>query len=307
MSFFKGHAGFNISGSKLQIVEIDYQDDKFILENVDEEYFSEFWTLSDSEAKIITILQKAYNEIILRKPLKSNLISFSLPDDIFKIIEIPYEPALSNVDLKKHVDWELSVIFPKNKPEDFTCQFLLKDSILFEGRKNLLLIIIPKKYLKIFHKFSVRNNLKLKFVDNAHIAATSIISLENSEQLDAKFLSVLVNEKTISVIVVQNGNPIYFKISPIKSASETIVTIAEEINKVSDHGIDKSQIESFYISGESISEYLLHAVKENVDISLIKLNPFNVLHVSDALNDNEIYREKYNSFTSSTGIALRKV
>ncbi|MGD8780407.1 MAG: hypothetical protein PVH88_15760 [Ignavibacteria bacterium] len=307
MSFFKGHAGFNISGSKLQIVEIDYKEDKFILENVDEEYFSEFWKLSDSEAKIITILQKAYNEIILRKPLKSNHISFSLPDDIFKIVELPFESALSNTDLKKHIDWELSVLFPDNSPDEFSCQFILKDSILYKERKNILLIIIPKKYLKIFHKFAVRNNLKLRFVDNAHIAATSIITLENQDQMESKYLSVLVSEKTVSVIVVQNGNPVYFKISAIKSASELVTSIANEIQKVSDHGIDRSQIANFYISGESVSEYLLHAVKENMGISLIKLNPFNVLNISESLKENETYREKYNSFTSSTGITLRKV
>ncbi len=307
MSFFKGHAGLNISGSKLQIVEIDYKEDQFILENVDEEYFSEFWTLSDSETKIITILQRAYNEIILRKPLNSYYVSFSLPDDIFKILEIPFETALSNTDLKKHIDWELSVLFPNNRSEEFSCQFIEKDNILLNGRKNILLIIILKKYLKIFHKFTVRNNLKLKFVDNAHIAATSIISLENQDQIESKYLSVLVSEKTISVIVVQNGNPVYFKISNVKSASEIVNTIAEEIQKVSNHGIDYSQIVNFYISGESVSEYLLHAVKEKMGISLIKLNPFNVLKISETINENEIYRQKYNSFTPSTGIALRKV
>ncbi len=41
MSILQDHAGINITGSKLQLVELNFENDRLLLENVDEENFSE--------------------------------------------------------------------------------------------------------------------------------------------------------------------------------------------------------------------------------------------------------------------------
>ena len=75
MNSLENRAGFNISSSKLQVVEINFESGQFELENVDEAYFNEPLNLeNDKETKIASVLQGAFDELLVRKPLKSNLL-----------------------------------------------------------------------------------------------------------------------------------------------------------------------------------------------------------------------------------------
>ena len=58
MNSLENRAGFNISSSKLQVVEINFESGQFELENVDEAYFNEPLNLeNDKETKIASVLQ----------------------------------------------------------------------------------------------------------------------------------------------------------------------------------------------------------------------------------------------------------
>jgi Tfp pilus assembly PilM family ATPase len=115
MSLYKNHAGFQISNSKLRLVEVCNKGDIFSLENVDEEFFFDFLNFNDKETKLISILQNAFNEITLRNQLTSNIVSFTLPSNLFTILDIPYDDALTKKDLQEHINWELSLLMPGNR------------------------------------------------------------------------------------------------------------------------------------------------------------------------------------------------
>ena len=95
MAGFENHIGFTISGSKLQLVEIIYKDRQFILDKVDEAYFNEPINMeTDKETKIDSLLQGAFNEILIKRPLKSSFASFALPFELFHIMQVPYDNTL---------------------------------------------------------------------------------------------------------------------------------------------------------------------------------------------------------------------
>jgi Tfp pilus assembly PilM family ATPase len=97
---YGNHAGFNITSSKIQLVEINYKESGYILQNIDEVYFDERLKLSeDKETKVLSVLQAAFNEILLRNQLKSKTASFTLPPEIFYNIQIPYDNTLLSQDL----------------------------------------------------------------------------------------------------------------------------------------------------------------------------------------------------------------
>ena len=84
------HVGFNITQSKLQLVEVVNESSKYCLENVDEHIFEEKLNFNLAELKLISILQTSLNSLSNRISLKSKNISFSLPLSEFQMFEIPF-------------------------------------------------------------------------------------------------------------------------------------------------------------------------------------------------------------------------
>ena len=306
MSFFKNHVGFNITGAKLQLVEVDYKESDtsaepagFYLENVDEEFFTEFWDSSFTETKIINILQNAFNEITLRKPLQTNFISFSLPNNFFKIFQLPVEAKITDSDLRDHLKWEVSVLYPDYDPESFIIRYIENYNGEDKKVKQAVVLAALKKYLKIVHKFSVRNNLILKYADNAHVATDTFL-------LNKSAVSILMDEKTFSVSVLKNKNLQFFKTYEINSVTEVPVILNEEINlfPVIKSGIDNNQI---YMSGDFASESLLNKLGEVTGYKFLLLNPFEKFKISSSLKTSDFISNKSHTFSSAAGMALRLI
>ena len=306
MSFFKNHVGFNITGAKLQLVEVDYKESDtsaepagFYLENVDEEFFTEFWDSSFTETKIINILQNAFNEITLRKPLQTNFISFSLPNNFFKIFQLPVEAKITDSDLRDHLKWEVSVLYPDYDPESFIIRYIENYNGEDKKVKQAVVLAALKKYLKIVHKFSVRNNLILKYADNAHVATDTFL-------LNKSAVSILMDEKTFSVSVLKNKNLQFFKTYEINSVTEVPVILNEEINlfPVIKSGIDNNQI---YMSGDFVSESLLNKLGEVTGYKFLLLNQFEKFKISSSLKTSDFISNKSHTFSSAAGMALRLI
>src|SRR3989337_2859291 len=125
MTGYENHAGFTLSGSKLQVVEITNQDEQFFLENVDEAYFNEPLNFEkDKETQISALLQGAFNELIIRKALKSNSVSFTLPFELFYTAQLPYDNTLLHQDIIDEFRWELSVLYPFAQVKDLVIQYI---------------------------------------------------------------------------------------------------------------------------------------------------------------------------------------
>ena len=307
MSFFSSHAGINITGNKIQLVEIDYKETDtpeeqagFYLENVDEEFFTEFLDLSFSETKIINILQNTFNELILRKPLETNNVSFSFPHNFFKIFQLPIDSAVTSTDLKDHLKWEVSVLYPEFDQDSFIIRHVENTSDPNQKVKHAVVFAAFKKYLKIIHKFCARNNLLLKFIDNAHVTANVFLL---NESVDSAVESILLDEKMFSISVLKNKQLEFFKTYHINSIAEFLDILKDELDTLNRFNIENG----VYISGNFISENLLNKLNELTGREHKLLNPFEKLKTSKSLNPDEFLNKKPHTFTSAAGIALRLV
>ena len=134
MTGFENHAGFNISSSKLQVVEVNYEGEQFKLVNVDEAYFNDPIDLEkDKDTKISALLQGAFDELLIKKSLKATSISFTLPFELFHITQVPYDNTLLYQDMIDQFRWELSVLYPYISTKNLVLQY-------FEIEKEPLMI-----------------------------------------------------------------------------------------------------------------------------------------------------------------------
>lgn len=306
MTGFENHLGFTISSSKLQVVEIVQKEDEFLLENVDEAFFNENINLeTDKETKINSLLQSALDEIIIRNPLQSSTASFSLPLELFNIIQIPYDNTLLHQDLIEEFRWELSLVFPESKSQDLVIQYIEIDKNKFIGMNTAIVIAVSRKYIQTLKTFCDRNSLRLKYIDNIHFASERALSAMNSLSDKNLTFSGFLSGRNMSVLFTSQGKPLYFKVLHLDDASYIVKFLKQELDSNQYPAINRDLIESFYICGEELSPVFINTLREKLDIPFIHFNPFSKIKPNPALFQNKYFSEKFSSFTSATGIALR--
>jgi Tfp pilus assembly PilM family ATPase len=306
MPGYENHAGFNISGSKLQVVEVNYENNQFRLVNVNETAFSQPINFdSISETNFSALLQSAFDTLQNKKRLNSKLVSFTLPFELFYTMQIPYDTSLLYQDLLEEFKWELSVLYPFISVNDLVIQYSEIDKSPFNDTNMALVFAIQRNYLKILDSFCKKNHLNLKFVDNLHIAAERSLSISNSIYYKGLTLSVYLDKKFISLFFVYNSKPLLYKVIPLNDYSEISDHLVRETSGSSTIKIERSQIEAAFISGLEIPNNLIPTLKKILGLDFILFNPFDKIRPIPELYESKLYLEKYNSFSSAAGIAFR--
>lgn len=301
-----GQVGFTITNSKMQIVEIGYKDEQYFLENIDEVYFDEVINFEKcKDTKISALLQSAFNELIMRKPLSYSTVSFTLPFELFYVMQAPYENSLLHQDLISEFRWEYSVLYPFVNTKDLVIQYFEVEKNSIVHNNSVIAVSIARKYLQIISNFCSENNLKLKFIDNLHLASDRALSLSNTLAAKGLTLSLYISNKTISIIFLLFGRPVYFKVISHKDASELPATLVNEISNNESISLNKSSINAAFITGEEITTSLAATLSSLLDIEFTCFNPFENITPNPKLFENQFYSEKYNSFSSAAGIAFR--
>ncbi len=295
--------GINLNETKIQIVEILNEGNKFFAENIDEEYFEEVLNFNEKEGKIIELLQSAFNEILLRTKLKSEKVFVALPPKVFKVFQIPLEKRLSQQDKNKYLVWEFKQLFPYLTHENYVLKYFPVNTNNLSNSNDVCVFALNKNLPKALEKFLTRNNLFLKSVDNAHIASLNI--LQGTPWNNSTQLNVYVGEKFLSLIFMRENSILLIKTIEYENVSEIPSKIEEALKVTELFGLNRYDFSEGFISGELTPETLLTRLKEELDITLKKLNPFSSLQVREGLQNSPFVTEKYNSLTSACGIALR--
>ncbi len=307
MNIFKNHAGFSISNSKLQVVEIISSNNHFFLKNVDEAYFDETIDFKkEKETKICTLLQGAFDELVLKNPLETNFVSFTLPQELFYIAQFPYDITLLHVDLYEEFKWELSVLYPRAQINELIIEYIdIEKNNLIEYN-TAVVVGINSRYLKIIKNFCKQNNLELIYTDNLSLAAERALNVVTSSKIIGFTLSVFYSSNILSLIFSYERKPLIIKKINVENVSEIPAKIVNEIN-TKDKKITPDKIDTAYISGENLSEALMNSIKDITGIDFIQYNPFDKLTPEPEIYNNPFFGEKYNSFSPAAGIAMRAI
>lgn len=302
----ENQAGLSFTNLKLRIVELTNDDEGFIVENVDEVYFSEPLNFEkDKETKIFSVLQNAYNELLIKKQAEYTSISMALPFEFFHIMHVPYDNSLLNEDLIEQFRWEFSVNYPYLNTRDLVIQYYEMEKNNFLDFNSAIVLGIPRRYLHFVFGFCEKNNLLLKVVDNSHFATERALSLNHQLEQKGLVLSLYLADKFVSVMFIYKGKPVHCKFLQISNAAQIISVIQDEIKNSEYINGDKESIDAAFLSGDDISDTIAGALSEKTGISFIKFNPFEKLPFNPELLKNKNYIENYNSYCAAAGIAYR--
>ncbi len=307
MIAFDSQIGLSISSTKLQYVEINYNGREYLVENVDEAYFDEpIDLISDKEIKSQSVLQTAFNEIIIRKPLKTHRVAVSLPAEAFFIQQFAYDNTLIEEDVVSQFKWEMSVLYPTVKVEDLIFEHFSIEKNLLLPYNNTLVVAFPRKCMNVVHNFCKKNNLYLRFSDYSHFAADKILELNSEDFAKGWYLSLFISDKCLSFEILLEGRPVFLKLFKDIEAAEYLRQINIILNK-SGLEINRDLIKGAVIWGEDLSPQTLATFEEQLRMKCIRINPFSGIHGSKALATNKYLKERSFSFASSAGIAYRLI
>jgi Tfp pilus assembly PilM family ATPase len=301
----ENHTGFTLTSAKVQLVEVNLKNEKFILQNVDEAYFDERLNLTeDKETKITSILQTAFNELLIRNRLSAGSISFTLPVEMFYTVQIPYDNTLLYQDLLEEIRWELSILFPFVDSKEVVIQHIEIEKNKIVNRDTILVSALRRKYLQMIKHFCDENNLALRYVDNSHFASERALSSVYNLK-DTVTVSLFVGSNHLSLIFSLEGKPVLFKTTTYNSATEIPDIILKETSPSETVNINRSLIDSAYISGEDISDSFVNSLNSNTGIEFKRFNPFENISPDPRLLENNNFSQKFNTFSPAAGIAYR--
>ncbi len=303
---FKNHAGINLTETKLQLIEISFKDDSFYLENIDQALHSENLSSDCAEDKLIEILQSSFSKIIKKKPLNSHNVSFSLPNNFFKIFEVPYDESLVKKDLHEHFRWEISVLFPECDKGNFFIQHIEIDKSTARREKKAIVFAVDKNLVTAINKFSARNSLSLKYIDNAHLASNAFLYLNRKKRENEIALSIYVDQKYSSLSALDGVSPFYFKVLD-SSAQNIFEGLTDAVNRLGDYNLTISDFDRILLYGQDLTDDFENKLKHFFGPHLTIINPFERLKTEEQIMNNPLFRIKYNSFTAAAGIAVRIV
>lgn len=306
MPIFHNHVGINLTETKLQLVEISYKQNSFYLENVDQKIFKEQFVPTLPENKMISILQDSFEKIINKKSVNSNFISFCLPNNFFKILELPFDNALTKKDLQEQLKWELSILFPDDLEDKYFIQNVEVNKTSLRKEFKTLIFAIEKRFVKTLNKFCKENNLELKFVDNSHLASNAFLHLDKRTSNDSIILSLYIDQVQSSIAALEGHNPFYFKIIDERS-NEFSEELSKVITELSVFGVNRKNIGSVILNGLNVTSEFEKSISAVLKLPIIKINPFERLKIDEQIKNNPLFLSQYNSFTAATGIAIRIV
>jgi Tfp pilus assembly PilM family ATPase len=301
----ENHTGITVTPVKLQLVEINTKNEKSILQNIDEVFFDERLNITeDKETKITSVLQTAFNELLIKNRISPRTASFTLPVEMFYTVQVPYDNTLLYQDLIEEIQWELSILFPFINSKDLVIQYIEIEKNKIVNRNTILISALQRKYIQMIKHFCDENNISLRFVDSSLFASERALSciFDLKESIS---LSLYLSSGSLSLIFSYNGKPALFKTSTYYSATEIPQIIRKETSPSETVNINRSMIDYAYISGEDISDSLVNTLNRNTGIEFARFNPFENIIPDPKLLENKYFTQKFNTFSPAVGIAYR--
>jgi len=299
-------AGINITTRKLQVVEIAKESGNYRIVRLDEAYFSQPINFETQKEIIIGAqIQSSFDEIQIRRPLKSKIVSFTLPPELFSTVQLPQPVGLLHHDLLEELRWELSLIFPYLPVNNMAVSYFNIDKNMMVTKNTVCISALERKYLRLLKSFCSRNNILFGKIDSAFSAAAGVIEEGHSYLKDELILSIYISHTYCVVTFLINNKPVYIRLAAINNFEELINFITDEIEDSGIKNIRKGLISRTHISGEDVRQEIVDRLNSLTGLESEMFNPFSKINFDQEVRNSLIFENNFNSYAAAAGIALR--
>ena len=305
MDVFQSYAVVNVTASRLQFIELEKISNQIFISNIGQTFLSPSINFDEPvEDIILPQIQNAFDEINIRYNFKSNLVSFTLPSELFYTIQLPYDANLTQKEIREEFNWEFSQLFPFIPVDDLAMKFYELDNKFLPGKNNALVVALPKKYLILLKNFCSINNLQPRLVDNAAISANSFINSVMNETNRSMSINIFNSRNSMTLFVNNLSKPAFVKVFN-KHNGEVISSVLNELRMDRFSKVFNQPPVNAWIAGEDFGSDSLEQMEQGLKIKFDVFNPFDFVRFKEDYESHEIPIDYFSSFTPAAGAALR--
>ena len=306
MTTLENRSGIYLTSTKIQYVEFVFRNEEYILEYLDEAYFDEeLQLLTDKETKILSQLQSTFNELTAKHPINAKTLFIALPPECFHIVRLPYDNTLLRQDLLTQFNWEFEQLFPQESPDDFSMQFYEIEENDLTSTSYAIIAALNRKFLRLASSFSRKNNFQLSAVEYAHFSCDSALLLNYPAVNEGLYLSLLLDNGTLSFELLMNGKPIYLRTRKMKSEGDLNKTLHTELETLAGYKVDLLQVSSAFLFADRLTPAFVSSIEEFTNLKIYPVNPFKRFTIHSKLSTSKILKEHFYSFAPAAGACYR--
>jgi Tfp pilus assembly PilM family ATPase len=298
-------AGLNISSSGLQLVEVEKLSDQYIVSSIDQASISppiNFVDIIDSATTLQ--IQNAFDEIKNRNSIKSSLLSFTLPPELFVTIQLPYDNNLQHNEVIEEFRWELSMLFPFQSADELAVKYYQLGKQAPPGSTLALVVAVNKKNLLFCKNFCKKNNITPRFVDNASVSVNYLINNNFRSENGSVSINVYYSSASLTLFINNLSKPFFVK-EFSRSNENYLKTLSETLSK--EMVIRRVTIPDLkaFVTGENINDELISSLNSATDLNFKRFNPFDMFKVKNGIINSSLQADNFISFIPAVGIASR--
>lgn len=304
MNGIKRCTGINLTASRFQFVEVEKDSDQLFITKFGQTFFTPSIKFEEkSETELSAQLQRAFDEINIQSPINRNIVSFTLPPELFITIQLPYDNNLAQAEITEEFRWEISQLFPFLASDELAIKYYDLGKDILPGNNNALVVALRKKYLLLLKNFCAKNNLNPRLVDNASITANSFIN-SYSREPDSVSVNIYNSKSSATLFINLSSKPAYVKVfqKTREDFSDSIIKILSE-DKIK--SLLNRSIKHAFFFGDDTGTDLQTEIGLKTGLEFNKFNPFEIVKFNSNVNDAKVSSEQYSTFTAATGIAAR--
>ena len=306
MTSLPNRLGLNLSESKVQVVELIFANNEYVINTLDEVYYDEPLQFeTDKETKLLLTIQSAFNEVLIKGLISTTDASFSLPLHCFTFFQVPYDNTLMLNDLEDQFRWEFSVLFPLKKEAEYQFQFYEMEKSIFVKEPKAIVIAVKKKLIDLLYTFCDRNNFILTTVDCNHFAFDKSVQLIEEQREKGITGSIYIEGSLVSFELLFEQKPIFLKVFSIKNKTDFVHEIKAILENEIPIDLSEYEINKCFLGGDEVTISFVTHLEEQLGIPCYSVNPFINFTTSEDFENEKYFSEKAHSFAAAAGIAFR--
>lgn len=282
-------AGVSFTGTTTQIAVLEIRNGEASIATVEEfrnETKNEFWYLEPLLAKSKKIFKKI------------SKVSVAFDNAALFMHSFPADSALSQVDRQEHVRWELSNYIPDFHPQEYVNDLHILRTHVQEQVVDLFVVSAKRSLLHQLQSALSAGHYELHVVDTNHFSSQYSLLVNYPEIKTASVVLVAMNGNRIDAGALRNGRLTNYQYTAVTSVDEICGYLQLYVEDILP-GVE------LFVCGTAVSNELIAAIKEKMNITATKLNPFRKMPVQSSFDGDSVIGQEHR-FAACVGIALRK-